>query len=82
MLNAEVDWCRLSHFSLASVSWVAYSGFRDEWIANLVQVIAYYFDYGMSFVPGSVAWRVPIACQVFFAFVSSGMPYSIRQEHN
>lgn len=24
----------------------------------------------MSFVPGSVAWRVPIACQVVFAFVS------------
>jgi hypothetical protein len=41
----------------------------DEPSAKLTQVIAYYFDYGMSFVPGSVAWRVPIACQVFFAFV-------------
>jgi len=42
----------------------------DGHTADLMQVIAYYFDYGMSFVPGSVAWRVPIACQVFFAFVS------------
>ena len=34
-------------------------------------VIAYYFDYGMSFVEGGTAWRVPIACQVVFALVSS-----------
>jgi MFS family permease len=33
--------------------------------------IAYWFDYGMSFVAGSVAWRLPIACQMFFAFVST-----------
>lgn len=34
-------------------------------------VIAYWFDYGMSFVssPAAVAWRLPIACQVLFAFV-------------
>jgi MFS family permease len=32
--------------------------------------IAYWFDYGMSFVPGSIAWRLPIACQTLFAFVS------------
>jgi len=32
-------------------------------------VIAYWFDYGMSFVPGSIAWRLPIACQMIFAFV-------------
>lgn len=31
--------------------------------------IAYWFDYGMSFVPGSIAWRLPIACQMLFAFV-------------
>ena len=31
--------------------------------------IAYWFDYGMSFVPGSIAWRLPIACQMIFAFV-------------
>jgi MFS family permease len=33
--------------------------------------IAYWFDYGMSFVDGSVAWRLPIACQMVFAFVSA-----------
>lgn len=33
-------------------------------------VTAYYTDYGMSFVPGSIAWRVPIALQVVFALVS------------
>jgi F0F1-type ATP synthase assembly protein I len=31
--------------------------------------IAYWFDYGMSFVGGSIAWRLPIACQMVFAFV-------------
>ncbi|KAM0715987.1 hypothetical protein Q7P37_008501 [Cladosporium fusiforme] len=45
-------------------------------------VIAYYFDYGMSFVPGGVAWRVPVACQVVFAFVVIflvfGLPESPR----
>lgn len=34
--------------------------------------IAYWFDYGMSFVlsPPSIAWRLPIACQMIFAIVS------------
>lgn len=32
--------------------------------------IAYWFDYGMSFVPGSIAWRLPISCKMIFAFVS------------
>lgn len=31
--------------------------------------IAYFFDYGMSFVDGPLAWRFPIACQIIFAFV-------------
>ena len=30
---------------------------------------AYWFDYGMNFVGGSLAWRLPIACQVIFAFI-------------
>ncbi|OAK96880.1 putative Myo-inositol transporter 1 [Phaeosphaeriaceae sp. SRC1lsM3a] len=29
--------------------------------------IAYWFDYGMSFTSGSIAWRLPIACQIVFA---------------
>lgn len=45
-------------------------------------VISYYFDYGMSFVGGPVAWRVPIACQCFFAFIVIflvfGLPESPR----
>ena len=31
---------------------------------------AYFFDYGMSFVGGPIAWRLPIACQMIFCFVS------------
>ena len=36
-------------------------------------VTAYFFDYGMSFVnhPVGISWRLPIACQMVFAFVSS-----------
>jgi hypothetical protein len=33
-------------------------------------VISYFFDYGMSFVGGQIAWRLPIACQMIFAFIS------------
>ncbi|KAL1871881.1 hypothetical protein Daus18300_004514 [Diaporthe australafricana] len=44
--------------------------------------IAYWYDYGMSFVPGSIAWRLPIACQMLFAFVVIvlvfGLPESPR----
>ena len=36
-------------------------------------VIAYFFDYGMLRVGGSVAWRVPIACQIVLAVVSFGI---------
>ncbi|KAL4755475.1 hypothetical protein BDW72DRAFT_189230 [Aspergillus terricola var. indicus] len=32
-------------------------------------VISYFFDYGMSFVGGQIAWRLPIACQMLFAIV-------------
>ncbi|KAG6986426.1 hypothetical protein G7Y79_00090g101220 [Physcia stellaris] len=45
-------------------------------------VIAYWFDYGMSFVGGSVSWRLPIACQMIFAFAVIifvfGLPESPR----
>jgi len=33
-------------------------------------VIAYFFDYGMSYVGGPIAWRLPVACQIIFAIVS------------
>jgi MFS family permease len=35
--------------------------------------IAYWFDYGMSFSTGSIAWRLPIACQMIFAFASTSL---------
>jgi MFS family permease len=45
-------------------------------------VVAYWFDYGMSYVPGSIAWRLPIACQVIFAGIVVvlvfGLPESPR----
>lgn len=40
--------------------------------------IAYWFDYGMSFTKGSIAWRLPIACQTIFAFVSSVPDHEYR----
>ncbi|CAN9277537.1 unnamed protein product [Alternaria alternata] len=44
--------------------------------------IAYWFDYGMSFTAGSIAWRLPIACQVIFAIIVIilvfGLPESPR----
>ncbi|KAJ5749189.1 uncharacterized protein N7511_010885 [Penicillium nucicola] len=32
-------------------------------------VIAYWFDYGMSYVDGDINWRLPIACQMIFAIM-------------
>lgn len=32
-------------------------------------VIAYWFDFGMSYVGGAIAWRLPIAFQMVFAVV-------------
>ncbi|KAI1851200.1 hypothetical protein JX266_003275 [Neoarthrinium moseri] len=47
--------------------------------------IAYWFDYGMSFTSGSIAWRLPIACQILFAFfviiLVVGLPESPRWLH-
>ncbi|KAL6240031.1 hypothetical protein BDW75DRAFT_226729 [Aspergillus navahoensis] len=43
---------------------------------------AYWFVYGMSFAPGSVAWRLPIAAQLVFiiivAILVTGLPESPR----
>ncbi|KAJ5861332.1 uncharacterized protein N7529_008642 [Penicillium soppii] len=33
-------------------------------------VIAYWFDYGMSYVDGAINWRLPVACQMIFAIMS------------
>lgn len=47
-------------------------------------VIAYWFDYGMSFVssPAAVAWRLPIACQVLFAFVRRALLHTVPPRPN
>ncbi|KAL4781859.1 hypothetical protein BJX76DRAFT_349858 [Aspergillus varians] len=43
---------------------------------------AYWFDYGMSFAPGSIAWRLPIAFQAVFIIIVTilvvGLPESPR----
>lgn len=45
-------------------------------------VMAYWFNYGMSFVGGAVAWRLPIAVQMIFAIIVvvivAGLPESPR----
>ncbi|KAF2755346.1 general substrate transporter [Pseudovirgaria hyperparasitica] len=41
--------------------------------------IAYWFDYGMNFAEGSIAWRLPIACQVIFAFVVIGLVFGLPE---
>jgi MFS family permease len=45
-------------------------------------VFAYWFDFGMSFAGGALAWRLPIAFQMLFAlfviFLVFGIPESPR----
>jgi MFS family permease len=42
--------------------------------------IAYWFDYGMSFTSGgSIAWRLPIACQIIFAIASIPLTLHLLQ---
>ncbi|KAI9040288.1 uncharacterized protein KD926_008378 [Aspergillus affinis] len=45
-------------------------------------VIAYWFDFGMSYVGGAIAWRLPVAAQIIFALVVVipviGLPESPR----
>ncbi|KFY46148.1 hypothetical protein V494_00583 [Pseudogymnoascus sp. VKM F-4513 (FW-928)] len=44
--------------------------------------VAYWFDFGMSFTSGSIAWRLPIAMQIVFAIfvflLVFGLPESPR----
>ncbi|KAL2221512.1 general substrate transporter [Thermoascus aurantiacus ATCC 26904] len=42
-------------------------------------VIAYFFDYGMHFVGGPLAWRLPIACQMIFAFVVIALVFGLPE---
>lgn len=41
--------------------------------------IAYWFDYGMSFSGGSIAWRLPISCQTLFAFLVIFLVFGIPE---
>ncbi|CAL5867526.1 uncharacterized protein PFLUO_LOCUS1745 [Penicillium psychrofluorescens] len=42
-------------------------------------VIAYWFDYGMSYVDGAINWRLPIACQMIFAFMVIGLVFGLPE---
>ncbi|KAH7123062.1 general substrate transporter [Dactylonectria macrodidyma] len=42
-------------------------------------VFAYWFDFGMSFVGGEVAWRLPIAFQIIFALVVVVLVFSLPE---
>lgn len=46
--------------------------FMTTWVSKTCadSGLAYWFDYGMNFTGGDIAWRLPIACQMIFAFVS------------
>lgn len=37
-------------------------------------VTAYWYDYGMTYVGGSISWRLPIASQIIFALVRPPSP--------
>ncbi|KAF2026542.1 putative Myo-inositol transporter 1 [Setomelanomma holmii] len=41
--------------------------------------IAYWFDYGMSFTAGSIAWRLPISCQIIFAIIVIIMVFALPE---
>ncbi|QIW95710.1 hypothetical protein AMS68_001228 [Peltaster fructicola] len=54
----------------------------EIWFIGLGIALAYWIDYGFSFIHGPVAWRTPIAIQLIFAivvvFVVLGCPESPR----
>ncbi|KAJ4290580.1 hypothetical protein N0V90_010797 [Kalmusia sp. IMI 367209] len=54
----------------------------EIWFIGIGICLAYWIDYGFSFLPGSVAWRCPIAIQLVFAimvvFLVWGLPESPR----
>ncbi|KAG9671733.1 putative MFS sugar transporter, partial [Aureobasidium melanogenum] len=42
-------------------------------------VIAYFFDYGIAYAGGPIAWRLPIACQIIFAIVVIFMVFGVPE---
>ncbi|THY16306.1 putative Myo-inositol transporter 1 [Aureobasidium pullulans] len=42
-------------------------------------VIAYFFDYGIAYAGGPIAWRLPIACQIIFAIVVIVMVFGVPE---
>ncbi|KAG9832372.1 putative MFS sugar transporter, partial [Aureobasidium melanogenum] len=42
-------------------------------------VIAYFFDYGIAYAGGPIAWRLPIACQIVFAIVVIFMVFGVPE---
>lgn len=41
--------------------------------------VAYWVDYGFSFVDSSVQWRFPIALQIFFALSTIGLIFGLPE---
>jgi MFS family permease len=41
--------------------------------------IAYWFDYGMSYHPGALAWRLPIGFQIVFALLVIAMVFGLPE---
>lgn len=42
-------------------------------------VVAYWFDFGMSYVGGAVAWRLPIAFQMVFALIVIALVFALPE---
>ncbi|KAJ5622204.1 general substrate transporter [Penicillium herquei] len=42
-------------------------------------VIAYWFDFGMSYTDGAIAWRLPIAIQILFAVFVIGLVFGLPE---
>lgn len=48
-------------------------------VVALGTMIAYWLDYGLTFVDLSIQWRLPVACQIIFALVLLGGACSLPE---
>ena len=51
----------------------------EIWFIGIGIVLAYWIDYGFSYLPGSVAWRTPIAIQLVFAITVVGLVFGLPE---
>lgn len=52
---------------------------REVLFVGVGITIAYWFDFGMSFVGGPIAWRLPIAFQMVFALVVIALVFALPE---